>query len=158
MINHSDVIIIVILFIQQTKNIQFKIASKAKEMREKGIKAMDSLNREQAKYYLQRMREVQQLIMNPTAIKVWAELQMDAYKKGKILNVFKVKPIDYQNIHAAQIEHIRWTKNEKFVALMSKDFMVSFWEVGSWTMKDKFRAYHNSNAKFYGKKFNMDEV
>lgn len=45
------------------------------------------------------MREVQQLIMNPTAIKVWAELQMEAYKKGKIQNVFKIKPIDYQNAH-----------------------------------------------------------
>lgn len=36
--------------------------------------------------------------------------------------------------------------------------MISFWEVGSWTMKNNFRAYHNSNAKFYGKEFNMDEV
>ena len=40
------------------------------------------------------MREVQSLIMNPSAIKVWADLQMEYYKKGKILNVFKMKNIE----------------------------------------------------------------
>lgn len=48
------------------------------------MQAHEQGNKEQAKYYLQRMKEVQSLIMNPSAIKVWAELQMEYYKKGKI--------------------------------------------------------------------------
>lgn len=53
-------------------------------MRQKGIEAYEQNNKEQAKYYLQRMREVQALILNPVAIKAWADLQMESFKKGKI--------------------------------------------------------------------------
>ena len=60
-------------------------------MREKGIQAFNQNNKEQAKYYLQRMRESQLLALNPTATPVWAKLQMESFKKGKIQSVFKVQ-------------------------------------------------------------------
>lgn len=135
MINHSD----------QSKNILFKIAMKAKEMRTKGVEAFELTNNEQAKYYLQRMREVQSLHLNPASVKVWADLQMDSFKKGKIQNVFKIKNLDFQKMHYGPIEHIKFSKNEKYLALMSKDFKVTLWEVGQWSLKAQFSAYHEAH-------------
>ena len=96
--------------------------------------------------------------MNPTAIPVWADLQMEFYKKGRIQNVFKLKTIEIQDRHYGQLEHIRFSKNEQCVAIMGKDFMVSFWDVKSWEKKTDFRAYHDSHAKFYLKELNLDEI
>jgi hypothetical protein len=43
-------------------------------MRLKATQAFAANNKEQAKYYLQRMREHQPLSLNPTAIPIWADL------------------------------------------------------------------------------------
>ena len=102
-------------------------------MRLKATQAFASNNKEQAKYYLQRMREHQSLSLNPTAIPIWADLQMDSYKKGVINSVFKVKYLDIADKHLGPVEHIKFCKNEKYLALMSKDFTISFWEVTKWT-------------------------
>ena len=104
-------------------------------MREKGILAFEQNNKEQAKYYFQRMREVQTLIMNPTAVRYWAELEMEAYKKGKIQNVFKMKALELKDKHYSTVEHIRFSKNERTLAIMTKDFMTTYWEVGTWNFK-----------------------
>lgn len=56
------------------------------------------------------------------------------------------------------IEQIRFSTNEKYVVLMSKDFKCTFWEVGNWALKAEFRAYHESHAKFYIKDLNLDEI
>ena len=53
---------------------------------------------------------------------------------------------------------MRFSKNERYLALMSKDFTVSFWEVGTWLLSNHFRAYHEDNAKFYLKSLLIDEI
>lgn len=127
-------------------------------MRLKAIQSFNQNNKEQAKYYLQRMRENQPLSLNPTAIPVWADLQMESYKKGKIQNVFKIKYLEMADKHVGQIEHIKFCTNEKYLAIMSKDFTTSFWEVGSWTCKSYFRAYHESHTLFYMKDIPIEEI
>jgi WD40 repeat protein len=127
-------------------------------MRLKATQAFASNNKEQAKYYLQRMREHQPLSLNQTVIPIWADLQMDSYKKGVISNVFKVKYLEIADKHIGPIEHIKFCKNERYLALMSKDFTISFWEVSTWTCKVFFKAYHESHAKFYMKELPIEEV
>ena len=58
MISHADVSLLNKIILKYPKNIQMRIQMKAKEMRQKGIEAYNEGNREQAKYYLQRMREL----------------------------------------------------------------------------------------------------
>jgi hypothetical protein len=83
---------------------------------------------------------------------------MESYKKGKILNVFKIKYLELEDKHVGTIEHIKYCRNEKILAIMSKDFVVSFWDVASWLCKSYFRAYHESHIKFYLKEIPLDEV
>ena len=44
------------------------------------------------------------------------------------------------------------------LSIMSKDFKVSIWEVGTWTLKAEFRAYHQAEQLFYLKDLNLDEI
>jgi hypothetical protein len=41
---------------------------------------------------------------------------------------------------------------------MSKDFRVTIWEVGTWSLKSDFTAYHQTHEKFYIKTLNLDEI
>lgn len=84
--------------------------------------------------------------MNPSVVHIQAELQMTSYKKGKIHNIFKVKQLEIEKIHGKEIEHIRFTRQEKYLVIMSSDFRVSIWEVGSWVLKRTLRAYHNAHT------------
>jgi WD40 repeat protein len=43
------------------------------------------------------------------------------------------------------------------LAILSKDFIISFWEVGSWKYKSHIKAYHESHAKFYLKDLKVEE-
>ncbi len=70
--------------------------------------------------------------MNPSVVHIQAELQMTSYKKGKINNIFKLKQLDIEKLHGREIEHIRYTKEEKSLIIMSSDFRITIWEVGSW--------------------------
>ena len=83
---------------------------------------------------------------------------MESYKKGSISNVFKIKYMELLDKHIGPIEHIKFSTNEKFLAIMSKDFTISFWEVGTWTCKTFLRAYHESHAKFYMKELPIEEI
>jgi hypothetical protein len=74
------------------------VSLKAKEMKAMGIKAYEEKNNELAKYYLHLMREHQSLQLNPDTIKVWADLQMDSFKKGMISDVFKIKNMEVSQI------------------------------------------------------------
>jgi hypothetical protein len=47
---------------------------KADEFKDAGMKAFEEGNKEQAKYYLKRMRELSPLYKNPSVIKIWADL------------------------------------------------------------------------------------
>ncbi|CDW78805.1 wd40 repeat-containing protein [Stylonychia lemnae] len=132
-----------------TKNIQIKIKSKAKQMREATINSYNQKSLEQAKYYLQRLREVQPLFMNPSVVNIWAEMQTGSYKKGKIHNIFKMAVLPLEKLHNDMIEHIKFTRNEKNLMIMSQDFKVSIWEVGSFKCLRFFRAYHDSHAQYY---------
>lgn len=127
-------------------------------MREKAIIAFLENNKEQAKYYLQRMRESQALALNPSVIHIWAELERESYKKGKIQSVYKIKNLEVADNHYGTIEHIKYCKNERYLAIMSQDFTVSFWEVGTWIFVKKLHAYHEAHAKFYLKELNLDEI
>jgi WD40 repeat protein len=52
---------------------------------------------------------------------------------------------------------MRFCKNENIIGILSKDFIISFWEVGSWKYKSHIKAYHESHAKFYLKDLKADE-
>lgn len=73
------------------------------------------------------MRDHQQLTLNPSAIPVWAELQMENFKVGDIQSVYKIKSFDIKDKHSGTIEHIHFSKNEKYLAIMSNDFKTTFW-------------------------------
>ena len=93
------------------------------------------------------MREISPLYENPSVVNIWADLQQKSFKKGKILNVFKVKHLKLAQYHNEQlIEHVKFTKDEQSVVFMSSDFKVSIWTVGAWEFKRTFRAYHNMES------------
>eukprot|EP00347_Sterkiella_histriomuscorum_P023951 403332820 len=141
-----------------TKNIQIKIKQKARQMKEQALESYRQKSEEQSKYYMQRLREVQPLYMNPSVVKLWARMQMNSYKKGKIYNIFKIQQLNLLKNHNNQIEHMIFTKNERTLLIMSSDFKVTLWEVGDWNIKRQFRAYHDAHARFYLKNMREDQI
>ena len=97
---------------------------------------------------------------------MWASLQEDSYRKGTTLhNVFKMKYLEVRhltcNLQVEQfggIEHIRFSKNEKWLVALSKDFSVSIWEVGSWELRHSFRAYHQADMHFYQREMTPEQI
>jgi hypothetical protein len=53
---------------------------------------------------------------------------------------------------------MKLTKNEKLLIIMSREYKISIWSVGDWTLINSMRAYHNKYAQYYLVDINEDLI